>query len=84
MKKINNTSENPRKNNYFATIVSFDNDNKKKYELAYTSKNYDDCYNFLRDNFASDVYSSVKRYNELLKAGVPAAEMVNFKNPKIY
>jgi hypothetical protein len=82
MKKDN--AENPRKNNYFLTIISFNDDGKKSYSIVYTAKDYDTCYNFLKDNFSGSIYTSILRYGDLIRNGVDAHSLINFQNPVVY
>jgi len=77
-------TENPRKNNYFLALVTIDDSKKKTYDIVYTAKTYDTCYNFFKENFSSSVYGSIQRYGDFIREGVPARTLIDFKNPKIY
>ena len=82
---MKNTAENPRKNNYFVSIVSTDDSGKITYDkIVYTSKNVDECFKFAIENYTRSVTTSVKKYKELVALGVSENKLLEFKNPDLY
>lgn len=79
------TAENPRKTNYFVSIVGRDDNGKTTYDkLVYTSKNPSDCFRFASENYTRSVTTSVKKYKELVTLGVSEKKLTEFKNPVLY
>ena len=84
MKNKNLNTENPRKNNYFVSILRTVDGKLDYNDIVFTSKNIEDCFDFARNNYTRSVSVGVKSYTELVKAGVLAKKLIDFQNPKIY
>lgn len=79
------TTENPRKTNYFVSIVATDDNGKISYEnIVYTSKNPEDCFRFATENYILSVTTAVKKYKDLVASGVSEKKLLEFKNPVLY
>lgn len=79
------TTENPRKTNYFVSIVAPDNNGKISYEnIVYTSKNPEDCFRFATENYTRSVTTAVKKYKDLVALGISEKKLLEFKNPVLY
>lgn len=84
MKNKNLNTENPRKNNYFVSILQTIDGKLDYNDIVFTSNSVDACFDFVRNNYTRSVSVGVKSYTELVKAGVPERKMIDFQNPKIY
>lgn len=79
------TTENPRKTNYFVSIVAPDDNGKISYEnIVYTSKKPEDCFRFATENYTRSVTTAVKKYKDLVALGINEKKLLEFKNPDLY
>ena len=84
MKNNKLNTENPRKNNYFVSIIRHIDGKTDYNDIVFTSKKIEDCFDFTRNNYTRSVSVAIKTYSEMIRAGVEAKKMIDFKNPKIY
>lgn len=83
--KNKNTAENPRKNNYFVSIVTLNDAGKITYDnIVFTSKNSEECFKFATNNYTRSVTTAVKKYSEMIALGVDPKKLTEFKNPVLY